>query len=101
MDFFSSFYNLEIFNRLQEEQKIEIRHIIYRVTPFFDIINRKFPEFTPHGFMHIMSVLDNLERLLIGISVDCSKNLAEKLDSEQLYCLFLAAILHDIGLTPE
>jgi len=78
--------DVALFNRLAEVKRQSIGILQYA--------NAKFPYYTPHGFPHSQSVLENLNWLL-------SEDVKTELNAHELFFLIVASWLHDWGLVGE
>lgn len=80
------------FEKLPENLQNKAKEICEPILDYLGLIPMLFNEYTPHGLSHIITVLNNLRRLL--------EPFIDALDSEQLFCLLLGAIVHDVGMGP-
>ncbi len=85
--------NSKLYQRLNPQKQKVVRDITNKLNGWFGSIYQVFEEFTPHGFDHVLNVIQNIEILLDEI--------LDELDDNQIFCLLLGTIVHDIGMAPK
>jgi len=108
-----------LLDKLEEKSldKVKLIEEVYRtVRNKLDAIKNAFPNYSEHGIEHCESVVDVLERLVIGknnikkskwhedegiwkLYLIKDKNIY--LTEDEITLLFLGILLHDIGMSPE
>ncbi len=82
-----------LYKMLDEEQQKIARDITDSLEQEYNKIFKAFPHFTPHGISHSLQVIKNIEYLLEPIFIQLSQ--------DQLLCLLISAMCHDIGMAPK
>lgn len=68
-------------------------HILSEVTSVMSNSRIFFPTYTNHDFKHLTNVEDIIDKML-------TEEVKKELSDEEIFCLFSAAWLHDIGMIP-